>query len=168
MSKYLNNGKIKRVPMDSKGIINIELLFCTLIVILLLIVNLPMIENGLNSNIEIHENSKARILANHIADSINEANSNEYGFRKKIKLPESIDGNFYRIVVNEREAIIEFNNKKEKSVINPIKLVDSSNKTIESMELYNGRIYLIEKTLINDNRTNTINQSSILIRQVED
>lgn len=153
--------------MDSKGIINIELLFCTLIVILLLIANLPMIENGLNSNIEIHENSKGRILANHIADSINEVNSNEYGFGKKIKLPESIDGNFYRILVNERETIVEFNDKKGKSTINPIKLVDSSNKTLENIELYNGRTYLIEKTLVNDNKTNTINQSSILIRQVE-
>ncbi|MDO5843353.1 MAG: hypothetical protein Q4Q24_08820 [Methanobrevibacter ruminantium] len=152
--------------MDSKGIINIELLFCTLIVILLLIANLPMIENGLNSNIEIHENSKGRILANHIADSINEVNSNEYGFGKKIKLPESIDGNFYRILVNERETIVEFNDKKGKSTINPIKLVDSSNKTLENIELYNGRTYLIEKTLVNDNKTNTINQSSILIRQV--
>lgn len=154
--------------MDSKGIINIELLFCTLIVILLLIVNLPMIENSLNSNIEIYENSKGRFLANHIADSINEVNSNEYGFRKKIKLPESIDGNFYRIVVNEREAIVEFNKRDGKSTINPIKLVDSSNKTIENVELYNGRTYLIEKTLVNDNKTDTINQSSILIRQVED
>ena len=153
--------------MDSKGIINIELLFCTLIVILLLIVNLPMIENSLNSNIEIHENSKGRILANHIADSINEVNSNEYGFKKKIKLPESVDGKFYKVIVNERETIVEFNDKKGKSAINPIKLVDSSNKTIESMEMYNGRTYLIEKTLINDNKTDTINQSSILIRQVE-
>lgn len=152
--------------MDSKGIINIELLFCTLIVILLLITNLPMIENGLNSNIEIHENSKGRILANHIADSINEVNSNEYGFGKKIKLPESIDGNFYRILVDERETIVEFNDKKGKSTINPIKLVDSSNKTLENIELYNGRTYLIEKTLVNDNKTDTINQSSILIRQV--
>ena len=153
--------------MDSKGIINIELLFCTLIVILLLIANLPMIENGLNSNIEIHENSKGRILANHIADSINEVNSNEYGFGKKIKLPESIDGNFYRILVNERETIVEFNDKKGKSTINPIKLVDSSNKTLENIELYNGRTYLIEKTVVNDNKTDTINHSSILIRQVE-
>lgn len=152
--------------MDSKGIINIELLFCTLIVILLLIANLPMIENGLNSNIEIHENSKGRILANHIADSINEVNSNEYGFGKKIKLPESIDGNFYRILVNERETIVEFNKRDGKSTINPIKLVDSSNKTLENIELYNGRTYLIEKTLVNDNKTDTINQSSILIRQV--
>ncbi len=153
--------------MDSKGIINIELLFCTLIVILLLIVNLLMIENGLNSNIEIHENSKGRILANHIADSINEVNSNEYGFRKKIKMPESIDGKFYKVIVNERGTIVEFNKRDGKSAINPIKLVDSSNKTIESMELYNGRTYLIEKTLVNDNHTDTINQSSILIRQVE-
>ena len=147
--------------MDSKGIINIELLFCTLILILLLIVNLPMIEKGLSSDIEIHENSEGRFLANHIADSINEVNSNEYGFRKKIKLPESIEGNFYKIIVTERETIVEFNNKKGKSVINPIKLIDTSNKS-----LYNGRTYLIEKTLVNDNKTNTINQSSILIRQI--
>ena len=154
--------------MDSKGIINIELLFCTLILILLLIVNLPMIEKGLNSDIEIHENSEGRILANHIADSINEVNSNEYGFRKKIKLPESIEGNFYKIIVTERETIVEFNNKKGKSVINPIKLIDTSNKSIERIELYNGRTYLIEKTLVNDNKTDTINQSSILIRQISD
>ena len=153
--------------MDSKGIINIELLFCTLIVILLLIVNLPMVENSLNSNIEIHENSKARSLSNHIANSINEVNSNENGFRKKIKLPESVDGKFYKVIVNERETIVEFNDKKGKSAINPIKLVDSSNKSIENIELYNGRTYLIEKRLVNDNNTGTINQSSILIRQVE-
>ena len=154
--------------MDSKGIINIELLFCTLILILLLIVNLPMIEKGLNSDIEIHENSEGRFLASHIADSINEVNSNEYGFRKKIKLPESIEGNFYKIIVTERETIVEFNNKKGKSVINPIKLIDTSNKSIERIELYNGRTYLIEKTLNNDNKRNTINQSSILIRQISD
>ena len=154
--------------MDSKGTINIELLFCTLILILLLIVNLPMIEKGLNSDIEIHENSEGRFLANHIADSINEVNSNEYGFRKKIKLPESIEGNFYKIIVTERETIVEFNNKKGKSVINPIKLIDTSNKSIERIELYNGRTYLIEKTLVNDNKTDTINQSSILIRQISD
>ena len=130
--------------MDSKGIINIELLFCTLIVILLLIVNLPMVENNLNSNIEIHENSKARSLSNHIANSINEVNSNENGFRKKIKLPESVDGKFYKVIVNERETIVEFNDKKGKSAINPIKFVDSSNRSIENIELYNGRTYLID------------------------
>ena len=80
--------------MDSKGIINIELLFCTLIIILLLIINLPMIEQNLNSNMEIDENSEGRFLLNHIANSINEVNSKEYGFNRIIRLPQSIDGNY--------------------------------------------------------------------------
>ena len=147
--------------MDSKGIINIELLFCTLIVILLLIINFPMIEQNLNSNMEIEENSEGRFLLNHIANSINEVNSKEYGFNKKIRLPESINGNHYSVFVKKNEAILEFNNKKGKSNINPINLVDANNKTIENVQLYNGRTYLIKKTLINDN------QSSILIRQIE-
>ena len=58
--------------MDSKGIMNIELLFCALIIILLLIVNLQIIEENLNSNMEIGENSEGRFLLNHIANSINE------------------------------------------------------------------------------------------------
>ena len=147
--------------MDSKGIINIELLFCTLIVILLLIINFPMIEQNLSSNMEIEEKSGGRLLLNHIANSINEVNSKEYGFNKKIKLPESINGNHYSLLVNGNEVIVEFNNKKGKSNINPINLVDANNKTIENVQLYNGRTYLIKKTLINDN------QSAILIRQIE-
>ena len=69
--------------MDSKGIINLELLFCTLIIILLLIINFPMIEQNLSSNIEIEENSEGRFLLNHISDSINEVNSKGQGFNKK-------------------------------------------------------------------------------------
>ncbi|MBQ2962293.1 hypothetical protein [Methanobrevibacter sp.] len=153
--------------MDSKGIINIELLFCTLIIILVLIINLPMIEENLDSNLEIDENSEGRLLLNHVSDSINEVNSKEYGFNKKIRLPESINGYHYSILVNNREVIIEFNNKKGKSYINPIKLVDGNNKTMENVQLYNGRSYLIKKTLINDNKTHTINQSSIEIMQIE-
>ena len=153
--------------MDSKGIINIELLFCTLIIILLLTINFPLIEQNIDSNMEIDGNSEGRFLLNHIANSINEVNSKGYGFNTKIKLPETINGNHYTFLVNKNEVIVEFNNKKGKSKINPIKLVDTNNKTIENVQLYNGRTYLIKKTLISNNQTNTINQSSILIRQVE-
>ena len=152
--------------MDSKGLMNIELLFCTLIIILLLIVTLPIIEENLNSNMEIEENSEGRLLLNHIANSINEVNSKQYGFEKKIRLSQSIDGNHYSILVNNHEAIIEFNNKKGKSHINPIRLVDDNNQTIDSVQLYNGRVYLIEKIVVNDNKTHIINQSSIKINQI--
>lgn len=153
--------------MDSKGIINLELLFCTLIIILFIIINFPMIEENLNSNIEIEENNECRLLLNHIANSINEVNSRGYGFNKKIRLPESINENHYSIIVKNNEIIIEFNNKKGRSQINPINLVDANNKTMDSVQLFKGRNYLIEKRLINDNKTHIINQSSIEIRQIE-
>ena len=152
--------------MDSKGIINIELLFCTLIIILVLIIYIPISEQNLNSNMQIDENSQGRTLLNHISNSINEVNSKEYGFKKKIYLPESINGNYYTILVNNNEIILEFNNKKGKSNINPINLVDKNNKTLNSVQLFNGRSYLIKKSLINNNQTHTINQSSIEIRQI--
>ena len=153
--------------MDSKGIINLELLFSTLIIILLIIINFPMIEENLNSNIEIEENNECRLLLNHIANSINEVNSRGYGFNRKIRLPESINENHYSIIVKNNEIIIEFNNKKGRSQINPINLVDANNKTMDSVQLFKGRNYLIEKRLINDNKTHIINQSSIEIRQIE-
>lgn len=168
ISKKLNTIKIKQIFMDSKGLVNIELLFCTLIIILLLIVNLHMIEKNINSNMEIDENGESRFLLNHIANSINEVNSKEYGFNKKIKMPESINGNYYSILINNNEVIIEFNNKKGKSSINPINLIDKNNQSLKSIQLSNGRSYLIKKALANDNHTHTINQSSILIMQVAD
>lgn len=153
--------------MDSRGIINIELLFCSIIIILLMIIYFPMIDKNLNSNMEIRENSEGRLLLNHISNSINEVNSKDYGFNKKIYLSDSINGNYYTILIYENEAVLEFNNKKGKSNINPIKLVDKNNKTIESVQMFSGRNYLIEKRLVNNNETNTINQSSIEIKQIQ-
>ena len=57
--------------------------------------------------------------------------------------------------------------KKGKSQINSINIVDANNKTMDSVQLFKGRTYLIEKRLINDNKTHIINQSSIEIRQIE-
>ena len=126
-----------------------------------------MIGQNLNSNMEIGENSEGKSLLNHISNSINEVNSKEYGFNKKIYMPNSMNGKYYTILIYGNEAVLEFNNKKGKSNINPIKLVDKNNKTIESVQMFSGRNYLIEKRLVNNNETNTINQSSIEIKQIQ-
>lgn len=152
--------------MDSRGIINIELLFCTLIIILLLIAILPMIDLNIDSSMQINENSQGRFLLNHVSNSINEVNSKEYGFNKRLCMPDSINGNHYSVLVNGNEVILEFNKKKGKSNINPIRLVDHNNKTIESVQLFNGRSYLIKKSLVNNNDSHTINQSSIEIKMI--
>ncbi|WP_297979955.1 hypothetical protein [uncultured Methanobrevibacter sp.] len=152
--------------MDSKGIINIEILFCSIIVIFILIINLPLLEQNIERNMQIEENSKGRILIDSIANDINQVNSNNYGFEKKISLPNSINNQHYSILVNNNEIIIEFNNKKGKSKINPIKMVDSNNNTINGKQLFKGNTYIIKKTLVNDNQTHLINQSSILIEEI--
>lgn len=152
--------------MDSKGIINIEILFCSIIVIFLLIINLPLLEQNIERNMQIEENSKGRILIDSIANDINQVNSNNYGFEKKITLPNSINNQHYSILVNNNEIIIEFNNKKGNSKINPIKMVDSNNNTINGKQLFKGNSYIIKKTLVNNNQTHLINQSSILIEDI--
>ncbi len=152
--------------MDSKGLINIELLFCTAIIIMILIICLPMLEHEIDVAKDIDENSQGRFLLDSISESINHVNSNNYGFIKKIRLPQALNGHYYTILINENEVILEFNNKKGKCKIEPINLVDSNNRTLNRIQLYSGGTYIIKKTLASNNESHINNQSSILIKQV--
>ena len=152
--------------MDSKGLINIELLFCTAIIIMILMISLPMLEHELDLAKDIDENSQGRYLLDSISNSINQVNSNNYGFIKKIRLPQSLNGHYYTILINEKEVILEFNNKKGKCQIEPINLVDSNNRTLSKVQLYSGGSYILKKTLASNNESHVNNQSSILIKQV--
>lgn len=152
--------------MDSKGLLNIEYLFCIIIAILLLITLMPLIDENLNANFELNEEASARILLDNISNSINEVNSNSYGFIKIINLPEKISKHGYKATVKSNEINLEFNNKKGKTRIIPIKLVNVNNETLEETELFSGNSYSIEKVLVDDNQTKIINQSSILIRRI--
>ena len=153
--------------MDSKGLINIELLFCTIIIIMILIINIPFLEHSLDSSKELNENSNGRILLERLSNSINQVNSNKIGYSKKIKLPQTINRYYYTVLIHNNEVILEFNNKKARSNIQQINIVDSENQSLDNVQLFNGRTYIIKKTLANNNQSNIINQSSILIRQVD-
>ena len=152
--------------MDSKGLLNIEYLFCIIIGILILITLMPLLDDNLNANIELNEEASARILLDNISGSINEVNSNSYGFIKRIDLMEKIANHSYKITVKSNEVDLEFNNKKGKTQISPIKLVNANNESLDKIELYSGNSYFIEKILVDDNQTKLINQSSILIRPI--
>ena len=147
--------------MDSKGLLNIEYVFCIIIGILILITLMPLLDDNLNANIELNED-----LLDNISGSINEVNSNSYGFIKRIDLMEKIANHSYKITVKSNEVDLEFNNKKGKTQISPIKLVNANNESLDEIELYSGNSYSIEKVLVDDNQTKLVNQSSILIRQI--
>ena len=46
--------------MDSKGLLNIEYVFCIIIGILILITLMPLLDDNLNANIELNEEASAR------------------------------------------------------------------------------------------------------------
>ncbi len=152
--------------MDSKGLVNLEYLFSIIIIITLLISFMPLVENSLDVNKNIEENSNARILLDDVSDSINQVNSNSYGFIKKIDLPEKLNNKSYLIIVKSDEIQLEFDSKKGKSNINPIKMINRENQSLEEIKLYNGNSYLLKKLLIEDNKTKLYNQSSILIQEI--
>ena len=127
--------------MDSKGLLNIEYVFCIIIGILILITLMPLLDDNLNANIELNEEASARILLDNISGSINEVNSNSYGFIKRIDLMEKIANHSYKIT-------------------------NANNESLDKIELYSGNSYSIEKILVDDNQTKLFNQSSILIRPI--
>ena len=127
---------------------------------------MPLLDDNLNANIELNEEASARILLDNISGSINEVNSNSYGFIKRIDLMEKIANHSYKITVKSNEVYLELNNKKGKTQISPIKLVNANNESLDEIELYSGNSYSIEKILVDDNQTKLFNQSSILIRPI--
>lgn len=152
--------------MDKKGQVNIELLLCIILSIMILITIIPYLNQNIESNLNTENNLEGRILLNQIANDINQVNSNMYGFSKYIQLPDKIENNNYLITVKTTEIILEYKNKKGKSNINPINIINSKNESLFEIKLYNGCEYKISKELINNTQNNIINQSSILISQV--
>ncbi len=152
--------------MDEKGQANIEFLFCIIISIMILISIIPYLNQNIDSNINTINNLEGRILLNQLANDINQVNSNMYGFSKYIQLPDKIENNSYLITIKTTEIILEYKNKKGKTNINPINIINSNNESLIEIKLYNGCKYKISKELINNSQKNIINQSSILINQI--
>jgi len=129
-----------------------------------LISYIPYLEENIDNNKQTMENAETRFLLNEISSSINQVNSNNYEFSKRIDLPNKIENNSYQITIRSREIIIETNDKKGKENINPINLVNTNNESINEVKLYNGNSYILKKSLIEDNKTKLFNQSSIIIK----
>ena len=152
--------------MDEKGQLNIEFLFCIIISIMILISTIPYLNQNIASNLNTANNLEGRLLLNQISNDINQVNSNMYGFSKYIQLPDKIENNSYLLTIKTTEIILEYKNKKGKTNINPINLINTNNESLVEIKLYNGAKYKISKELVNNNPKNIINQSSILISQV--
>lgn len=153
--------------LDKNGQLNIEFLFCSILLTLILITFIPYLTQNITTNQNIEENLEGRLLLNQISEELNQINSNSYGFSKYIKLPETVGKYNYILTIKKNEVILEYNDKKGNIKINPINLIDQNNESLNEKRLFNGGNYKITKKLLNSNET-VINQSSIMIQRIKD
>ena len=141
--------------MDSKGIVTVDFLFTLFLTLIITIAGLNLIETNLNTEKSLEEDTKARLILERVANSINQVNSNLPGNIQEIFLPRNISGNSYILTVRSNHIILEFSNKKGKSIIFPINLVDFNMNRINEIKLYPGEKYKIKKSL-DENNINVI------------
>lgn len=137
--------------MDSKGIATVDFLFTLFLTLIITISILNLIETNLSSVNSIEEDTNARMILEKISNSINQVNSNLPGNIQEINLPNNISTNSYIITIRSDSIILEFNNKKGRSVIFPITLVNFNMERINEVKLYSGENYKIKKFLDENN-----------------
>ena len=137
--------------MDSKGIATVDFLLTLFLTLIVTISMLNLIGTNLNTEKSIEEDINARMILEKVSNSINQVNSNLLGNIQEIHLPNNISTNNYIITVRSEDIILEFNNKKGRSVIFPINLVDFNMGHINEIKLYSGENYKIKKSLDESN-----------------
>ena len=137
--------------MDSKGIVTVDFLFTIFLTLIIAISALSLIETNLNSEKSIEEDVNGRIILEKVANSINEVSSNLEGNIQEVHLPNNISNYSYIITVKSNDIDLEFYNKKGKSAIFPVNLVDFNMEHLNEIKLYSGEDYKIKKSLDENN-----------------
>ncbi len=131
--------------MDYNGFLSIEFMFYIFLILILSIGFLFLVDMTIQSNIKESINVDSRLFLDSVANLINQVSSNGEGYSKEFILPNSIGSNSYLLIIKSNEVVLEFSNKKAKSIIFPISLVDNEELSISQLKFYHGETYLVEK-----------------------
>ncbi|MDO9627359.1 MAG: hypothetical protein Q7I96_07030 [Methanobacteriaceae archaeon] len=132
------------MPMDQKGIATADLLFATLIAIVIFASLISSVNNEMNKT-QTGDLGQARMIGERLASSINTVFINGNGYTMNTTLPNNIN---YNINVNNSGLLVIFNGKQVK-----INLIPKAN--ISSVNMTQGQKYIIK------NNNGTITFTSI-------
>lgn len=130
--------------MDQKGIATADLLFATLIAIVIFASLISSVSNEMNKT-QTGDLGQARMIGERLASSINTVFINGNGYTMNTTLPNNIN---YNLNVNNSGLFVIFNGKKVK-----INLIPKAN--ISSVNMTQGQKYIIK------NNNGTITFTSI-------
>jgi hypothetical protein len=120
--------------MDSKGIITVELIFASFLILIIAVSILSVVSSRMDATSSTDELGNARMTAENVAESINKVYSNGNGHTVTVSLPANISNKNYGIKVNSSGIFVLIDGDIGKSFINP-KKISSSDKLIESTVL---------------------------------
>ena len=129
--------------MDDKGVLSADLLFATLIAVLIIVGMVGLVENEL-SKTQIGELGKARMAGERVAEAINTVYVNGPGYEVNLTLPSGA----YTINVNNRMITVNYGNYKINLTIIPKTGVTTADLSAGSYNLRNdnGIIKITEIT----------------------
>ena len=136
--------------MNDRGFLSIQSIFTMFIILIIALGCIFYIENITQSTKDNSLNVESRLFLDKLSDEINQVNSNGEGYTKIISLPDNLDGYSYLIRISSNEVLLEVSNRKGKTGIFPISLVNHDNLPIKEIKLYNGEKYSIHK--LKDNK----------------
>ncbi|MGZ7096722.1 MAG: hypothetical protein ACXVHU_09655 [Methanobacterium sp.] len=138
--KYLNKLKF----IDNRGIITVELIFASIIILIIIAGIISVISERMDAVTSTDELGKARMTSENVAEAINKVYSGGNGQSITFNLPANISDESYYIRVNSSGVYIFIDGMIGKSFINPRKIT-YSDKLIESNVYMNrNRSYLIK------------------------
>ncbi|MGB9978012.1 hypothetical protein [Methanobacterium sp.] len=134
--------------MDRRGIITIDLIFATLLIIIVAGSIITVISERMDTISQTEELSKARMTANNIAEAINKVYSGGTGHSINISLPDNITDKNYYINVNSSGVYVTIGGMIGKAHITPKKVSNSYLLDESQITMNRGSTYIIKN--IND------------------
>ncbi|MDR3222802.1 MAG: hypothetical protein LBT66_03560 [Methanobrevibacter sp.] len=135
--------KCNNVKIDSNGIATIEFLFFIFTTVLIAIIIMGLFQSQINSLYTLDENVQGRIILENISNQFNQISQSLESISTEIYLPDKIANYKYSITIDNRNLILEFNNKKTRETIFPINLFNKNGDRINDIKLYSGNTYII-------------------------
>lgn len=128
--------------MDTRGQLSADLIFATLLIIIIMGSLVTIIADRMETVETTEELGNARMVAENVAEAVNKVYAGGNGHSVTITLPEDINGKNYSVTVNKDGVFVTIDGKKGKAYI-AAKKVSNSLGGSDGVVMQNGQNYTI-------------------------
>ena len=129
--------------MDNQGIMTVDLIFATLLIIIIAGSIITVISDRMNGVSQAEELTKARMTADNIAEAVNKVYSGGTGHSVNVNLPENITDKKYYVNVNSSGVYVIIDGMIGKAYVVPKKISNSYSLQETPVLMHGGATYEI-------------------------